>query len=262
MLSLADKKFLEFFFKRVKVNTSSRYESDFPYVSPCGRETNYIHCDDLPIVFSHLLAPDSTVVQDIASYGNSNSQQCSTDETPLDDGAPLDGTPLDDGAPLEYGTVSCKGSGRATGDDRTSSITTNTATSSTEPMHPSSVDTNVSKAVSTATDVVTRDRTGSLSPVAVASLAYGGTHSLRIPFQPRSLCMLPASGRVYHAGPERLGGVGLVKSSLAIELSRFFVYEEGAGESAHPVGFRWRGRTWELDTSVLGRLVHLTSICE
>ena len=74
--------------------------------------------------------------------------------------------------------------------------------------------------------------------------------------------MLPASGRVYHAGPERLGGVGLVKSSLAIELSRFFVYEEGAGESAHPVGFRWRGRTWELDTAVLGRLAQLTSICE
>ena len=244
----------------MKVNTSSRYESDFPYVSPCGRETNYIHCDDLPIVFSHLLAPDGTVVQDIASYGNSSSQQCSTDGTPLD-GTPLDETQLD-GAPLEYGTVSCKGSERATGNDRTSSKTTNTATSSTEPMHPSSVDTNVSKAVSATTDVVTRDRTGSPLPVAVASLAYGGTHSLRIPFQPRSLCMLPASGRVYHAGPERLGGVGLVKSSLAIELSRFFVYEEGAGESAHPVGFRWRGRTWELDTSVLGRLAQLTSIRE
>ncbi|CAI8021449.1 UPF0598 protein C8orf82 homolog [Geodia barretti] len=50
-----DKKFLEFFFKRVKINTSGRYESEFPYVSPCGRETNYICCDDLPVVFSQLL---------------------------------------------------------------------------------------------------------------------------------------------------------------------------------------------------------------
>jgi len=40
-----DKEFLAFFFKRVKLNTTGRYEVEFPYVSPCGREKNYIRCD-------------------------------------------------------------------------------------------------------------------------------------------------------------------------------------------------------------------------
>ena len=39
-----DKEFLAFFFKRVKLNNTGRYESEFPYVSPCGREKNYIRC--------------------------------------------------------------------------------------------------------------------------------------------------------------------------------------------------------------------------
>lgn len=70
--------------------------------------------------------------------------------------------------------------------------------------------------------------------------------------------MLPEGGRVYHAGPDKLEGVGLVKSSLAIELSRFFVYEEGAcSESSSPVGFRWRGRTWTIDGSTVNRLREL-----
>lgn len=88
-------------------------------------------------------------------------------------------------------------------------------------------------------------------------LSYGGTGNiLTVPFHPKKLCMLPESGRVYHAGLAHLGGVGLVKSSLAIELSRFFVYEEGAKESHPPVMFRWRGITWELDNSALKLLHH------
>ena len=70
--------------------------------------------------------------------------------------------------------------------------------------------------------------------------------------------MLPASGRVYHSGLEKLGGVGLIKSSLAMELSRFFVYgeeegreEEGVREGANPVGFRWQRRTWPLDSALM-----------
>ena len=80
---------------------------------------------------------------------------------------------------------------------------------------------------------------------------------LTVPFQPSKLCMLPDGGRVYHAGLERLGGVGLVKSSLAIELSRFFLYEPGADESSPPSKFVWRGRTWELDGSVLQSLTRV-----
>lgn len=37
-----DKVFLAFFFQRIRLNNTGRYESDFPYVSPCGRERNYI----------------------------------------------------------------------------------------------------------------------------------------------------------------------------------------------------------------------------
>ena len=90
-------------------------------------------------------------------------------------------------------------------------------------------------------------------------LSYGGAGgSLCVPFQPEKLCMLPEGGRVYHAGKDKLEGVGLVKSSLAIELSRFFVYEEGASdESSSPVWFRWRGTTWTIDGSTVQRLREL-----
>ena len=208
-----DKKFLEFFFKRVKLNTTGQYESEFPYVSPCGREINYIHCDDLPIVFSQLLDSANTVIDDVTGYGNRLS-----DET------------LPESETMGYRNA-----------ERTTKNSNSLSRTATNAVAPPSID-------------------ASNPPPAGTSLAYGGTLSLTFPFQPSSLCMLPASGRVYHAGPDKLGGVGLVKSSLAIELSRFFVYEEGAGESAHPVGFRWRGETWELDTAVLARLTKLTSI--
>lgn len=46
-----DVKFLEFFFSRLRLNTSSRYTC-FPYLSPCGRERNYVHCDDVPLVYT------------------------------------------------------------------------------------------------------------------------------------------------------------------------------------------------------------------
>lgn len=50
-----DKKFLQFFFHRLRINETGRYQDDFPYLSVCGRERNYIRCDDLPIVFTHVL---------------------------------------------------------------------------------------------------------------------------------------------------------------------------------------------------------------
>lgn len=212
-----DKKFLEFFFKRVKVNTSGRYEAEFPYISPCGRETNYVRCDDLPIVFSQLLGEDGAVVEDILRYGSSPSGNANRDSD----------------------RINCKRTNEL--DDSGTVFTV--LSPSTRAMDGRSVSSTIH------------------SPV-MASLAYGGTLGLTVPFQPTTLCMLPATGRVYHAGPDNVGGVGLVKSSLAIELSRFFVYEEGAGEHAHPVGFRWQGRTWQLDTAVLTRLKKLTNITD
>lgn len=50
-----DKKFLVFFFTRLRSNQSGRYEEDFPFLSPCGRERNFVRCDDRPLVFTHLL---------------------------------------------------------------------------------------------------------------------------------------------------------------------------------------------------------------
>lgn len=50
-----DKKFLAFFFKRLRNNNTDRYTEDFPYVSLCGPERNFVKCDDLPIVFTKVV---------------------------------------------------------------------------------------------------------------------------------------------------------------------------------------------------------------
>ena len=53
-----EKQFLKFFFSRLKKNYTGRYP-DFPFLSPCGKERNYIRCDDTPIVFTNVLDGDS-----------------------------------------------------------------------------------------------------------------------------------------------------------------------------------------------------------
>ena len=146
------------------MNSSGPYARQFPYVSPCGRETNYVRCDDVPVVFTHMLSSNGEVVQNIAEY---------------------------------------------------------------------------------CTDSLSEQET---------LLSYGGSgHRLTIPFQPSHLLMFPASGRVYHPGPAKTGGVGLVKSSLAIELSPYFRYSAHPGESGQqqPEGFSWKGHTHKLDNAQL-----------
>lgn len=49
-----EKKFLRFFFNQLRINNTERY-AEFPYISLCGKERNYIRCDDYPIVFTHVL---------------------------------------------------------------------------------------------------------------------------------------------------------------------------------------------------------------
>ncbi|KAA0189556.1 hypothetical protein FBUS_01189 [Fasciolopsis buskii] len=49
-----DLTFLEFFFSRIQVNETERYENQFPFLSLCGRERNYLRCDDKPLVFVDL----------------------------------------------------------------------------------------------------------------------------------------------------------------------------------------------------------------
>ena len=228
---IADKKFLDFFFKRVKLNTSDRYDSEFPYVSPCGRETNYVRCDDLPVVFSQLLDSSGQPIEDIASLGNSKP---SVSYEHL--------SPTDTTNTVESDREVYTGGGKGTSELRVPSKT-------------ASEDSPSDRATIHTESHAPHTNSAHHSPL---RLAYGGTLTLTVPFQPSSLCMLPESGRLYHSGPEKLGGVGLVKSSLAIGLSQFFVYGEGEREGAQPLGFRWQGRTWTLDTSILPRPTKLT----
>ena len=99
-------------------------------------------------------------------------------------------------------------------------------------------------------DVSEYGRLVSSSQDDVCFLSYSGAgHLLLYPFQPQTLHMAVDSGRVYHGGPEKLSGVGLIKSSLAIELSGFFKY--GVNSTSSPVGLEWKGHYHELDNSVI-----------
>ncbi|KAM8966345.1 UPF0598 protein C8orf82 homolog [Pelodytes ibericus] len=141
-----DKQFLVFFFKQVKRNMSGRYQEDFPYISPCGRERNFIRCDDRPIVFTHLERDESS------------------------------GPTL-----LSY---------------------------------------------------------------------CGGGDKLTRSFEPQKLVMLPENGRVYHPAPDQCGGVGLVKSSLAFELSPCFEYRSRSSADP-PTHFNWDGKCYTLSNELL-----------
>ena len=136
--------FLAFFFKRLEPNRSGRYEAEFPFLSPCGRERNFLRCEDRPIVFTQLL-PGS-------------------------------------------------GAGRL--------------------------------------------------------LSFcGGGERLAVPFRPESLAVSPENGRLYHPAPGTAGGVGLVRSALALEWSSCFEYGEGAARP--PTHFVWEGRRYRLDGELL-----------
>lgn len=134
-----EKKFLEFFFKRIRLNETGRYQEEFSFISLCGRERNYIRCDDVPIVYTNVLVKNN---MDLLSYG------------------------------------------------------------------------------------------------------YAGD-LLSTEFIPNKIYMLPLTGRVYHPADDRYGGVGLVKSKLAIELSKYFQFQKG--DSEPPTYFVWKNEKYELD---------------
>lgn len=52
-----EKKFLRFFFNQLRLNNTKRYP-EFPYLSICGKERNFIRCDDCPFVFAQVLQKD------------------------------------------------------------------------------------------------------------------------------------------------------------------------------------------------------------
>ncbi|PRD19440.1 UNVERIFIED_CONTAM: UPF0598 protein [Trichonephila clavipes] len=72
--------------------------------------------------------------------------------------------------------------------------------------------------------------------------------------------MLPESGRIYHPGPEATGGVGLIKSSLAIQLSQKFIYQNKENTDDMPISFVWKGVEHNL---ILGSLqtISLVNFC-
>lgn len=51
------------------MNKTGIYEDEFPYISPCGGEMNYIRCDDRPIVFTKILPSHDDNVPDDLSIG-------------------------------------------------------------------------------------------------------------------------------------------------------------------------------------------------
>ena len=144
----SEKQFLKFFFSQLKTNETGRYTDDFPYVSHCGRERNFVRCDDLPVVFTELLSHSTC-----------------------------------DSYHLTY-----------------------------------------------------------------------AAQTLSVVFQPEHVVMLPETGRVYHTGPANGGGVGLIKSSLAIELSKFFVFADDASVPTH---FVWQGQRHRLNNTILTRLTEI-----
>ncbi|CAL1263418.1 unnamed protein product, partial [Larinioides sclopetarius] len=147
---LSEKKFLQFFFRRLKFNNTGKYEKEFPFFSPCGKENNFVRCDDLPVVFTHVLETE-----------NSNDTYY---------------------------------------------------------------------------------------------LSYGYTDFLKVKFEPEKLCMLPESGRVYHPGPESTGGIGLIKSSLAIQFSQKFIYGNKNNIDEMPISFLWKGIEYPLTDETLQKL--------
>lgn len=127
----------------MKMNSTDRYK-DFPYISLCGKERNYVRCDDYPFVYTHI-------------FKSTN----------------------------KNGTIE---------------------------------------------DFIAYNHAGEL---------------LYVRFKPDKIFMLPDTGRVYHPAPDRVGHVGLVRSKLAIEMSKYFTFDNG--EHQPPTRFTWERTEYKLD---------------
>lgn len=76
-------------------------------------------------------------------------------------------------------------------------------------------------------------------------LSYAGAGDLlTVTFEPQKVCMLPHTGRVYYPAKPELGGIGLVRSALAIEFSKDFQFDDG--EDKPPSHFTWKGKKYVL----------------
>lgn len=66
-------------------------------------------------------------------------------------------------------------------------------------------------------------------------------------FEPDKIFMAANTGRVYHPAPPNYGDIGLIRSKLAIELSKNFEFENGEDKS--PTHFNWSGVKYNLYNS-------------
>lgn len=65
--------------------------------------------------------------------------------------------------------------------------------------------------------------------------------------------MNPITGRVYHPAWENVGGIGLIRSKLAIELSRNFGFQNG--DNNPPSHFIWKGKKLTLNNDWVNRTI-------
>ncbi|XP_053640806.2 UPF0598 protein CG30010 isoform X1 [Cherax quadricarinatus] len=150
-----DKKFLQFFFSRLRFNETNKYP-EFPFLSLCGRERNYLRCDDLPLVFTNLVMKDIPLgLEEHLAYNHAG-------------------------------------------------------------------------------------------------------EAMSHQFQPSELCMQVETGRVYHPAPEHVGGVGLVRSQLSIQLSAHFIFNNS--EQQPPTHISWKGRQVELSQNLVPVLQNLEQV--
>ena len=183
--------FLSFFFKKLKLNNTDRYKEDFPFISPCGRELNYIRCEDVPLVFTHILDASTKEVVSVDEQEDPTGSSCD------------------------------------------SSNSTHQVASFPEDLK---------------------------SQKEQFLLSYGGTttalEDLHVVFEPWAVVMDESNGRIYHPAAEKAGGVGLVKSALALQIASRFVYprsESGAERTpiSKPTHFIWNGTQYELDYKLI-----------
>lgn len=85
-----------------------------------------------------------------------------------------------------------------------------------------------------------------------SEFSLGFNHSaseLSIKFEPQKVYMSPESGRVYHPAEKVYGNIGLIRSKMAIEFSKYFEFE--AGEHAPPTHFTWNNIRYTLENDWL-----------
>lgn len=95
-------------------------------------------------------------------------------------------------------------------------------------------------------------------------LSYNnGEDKLVYPFTPEQICMEPETGRVYHPAPEKYGGVGLLKSSMAMEWSKYFEYTDSEShECLPPSYFTWNGKRYELKNDIQQKVAKLSALLD